>query len=113
MRYVNNEAVTQWSTLLGDTGVAHSVGYSVIEGDNALYIGIGLWQSSSSRQMPAVVALDKSTGNTLWTTVLGSGTSNHGGVRSCIMDGQDIVCAGYVNYEATGGFTDIIGYINI
>jgi len=102
VRYVNNEAVTQWSTLLGDTGVAHSVGYSVIEGDNALYIGIGLWQASSSRQMPAVVALDKSTGNTLWTTVLGSGTSNHGGVRSCIMDGQDIVCAGYVNYEATG-----------
>jgi len=102
VRYVNNEAVTQWSTLLGDTGVAHSVGYSVIEGDNALYIGIGLWQSSSSRQMPAVVALDKSTGNTLWTTVLGSGTSNHGGVRSCIMDGQDIVCAGYVNYEAWG-----------
>ena len=103
MRYVNNEAATQWSTILGDTGVAHSVGFSVIEGASAFYVGIGLWQSSTSRQMPAVVALDKATGNTLWTTVLGSGTTKHGGVRSCIMDGQEIVCAGYANYDSTGG----------
>jgi len=101
VRYVNNEAATQWSTILGDTGVAHSVGFSVIEGASAFYAGIGLWQSSTSRQMPAVVALDKATGNTLWTTVLGSGTTKHGGVRSCIMDGQEIVCAGYANYDST------------
>ena len=110
MRYVNNEAATQWSTILGDTGVAHSVGFSVIEGASAFYAGIGLWQSSTSRQMPAVVALDKATGNIIWTTVLGSGTRHHGGVRSCIMVGQkdkvvfeEIVCAGYVNSPSKGG----------
>ena len=103
MRYVNNEGATQWSTKLGASGKAHSVGYSVIEGANAFYVGIGLWQSSTKRQMPAVVALDKATGKIIWTTVLGSGTSKHGGVRSCIMDGQEIVCAGYVNYQSKGG----------
>ena len=32
MRYINNEAATQWSTLLGDSaGGSFSVGYSVTE----------------------------------------------------------------------------------
>ena len=104
MRYVDNEGATKWSTKLGASGKTYSVGYSVIEGARKFYVGIGLWQSSTKRQMPAVVALDKATGNTLWTTVLGSGTNKHGGVRSCIMDGQEIVCAGYANYDSTGGF---------
>ena len=52
---------------------------------------------------PAVVALDPATGDVKWTTVLGQGQAGHGGVRSCIMDGQEIVCAGYVN-ELSGGF---------
>ena len=52
---------------------------------------------------PAVVALDPTTGDVKWTTVLGQGQAGHGGVRSCIMDGQEIVCAGYVN-ELSGGF---------
>ena len=110
MRYVNNEGATQWSTKLGASGKTHSVGYSVIEGANAFYVGIGLWQSSTKRQMPAVVALDKATGKIIWTTVLGSGTRHHGGVRSCIMVGQkdkvvfeEIVCAGYVNSPSKGG----------
>ena len=110
MRYVNNEGATQWSTKLGASGKTHSVGYSVIEGANAFYVGIGLWQSSTKRQMPAVVALDKATGKIIWTTVLGSGTRHHGGVRSCIMVGkkdkvvfEEIVCAGYVNSPSKGG----------
>ena len=110
MRYVNNEGATQWSKKLGASGKTHSVGYSVIEGANAFYVGIGLWQSSTKRQMPAVVALDKATGKIIWTTVLGSGTRHHGGVRSCIMVGQkdkvvfeEIVCAGYVNSPSKGG----------
>ena len=53
---------------------------------------------------PAVVALDPATGTELWTKVLATGeTTGHGGVRSCIMDGADIVCAGYVR-ELSGGF---------
>ena len=52
--------------------------------------------------VPAVMALDTA-GNTLWTTVLGQGQTGHGGVRSCIMDSADVVCAGYVG-EATPGF---------
>ena len=50
--------------------------------------------------MPAVVALNPSTGAVLWTKVLTS--SSHGGVRSCIMDNTDIVCAGYRDYGTTG-----------
>ena len=117
MRRVDNEAATQWTTNIGDNGGGKfSVGYSVIEvrlmmqnrmtlttlpqGASALYVGIGLWQSSSSKQMPAVVALNPSTGAVLWTKVLTS--SNHGGVRSCIMDNTDIVCAGYINYGQKG-----------
>ena len=66
-----------------------------------------MWQKSSSVMVPAVVALDPGTGTTLWTTVLGSGTHldqlGHGGVRSCIMDSTDIVCAGYIG-EGSPGF---------
>ena len=59
-----------------------------------------MWQSSHMK--PAVAALDKSNGEILWTRVLGEGKSGHGGVRSCIMDGQDIVCVGYVKYAEPG-----------
>ena len=52
---------------------------------------------------PAVVSLDPATGTVLWTTVLGQGQSGHGGVRSCIMDNTDILCAGYVR-EGSPGF---------
>ena len=110
MRYVDNEGATKWSTKLGASGKTYSVGYSVIEGARKFYVGIGLWQSSTKRQMPAVVALDKATGNIIWTTVLGSGTRHHGGVSSCIMVGkkdkvvfEEIVCAGYVNSPSKGG----------
>ena len=51
---------------------------------------------------PAVIALDTG-GNILWTTLLAQGQPGHGGVRSCIMDNTDLVCAGYVD-EATPGF---------
>ena len=53
-------------------------------------MGIGLWQTD--KQIPAVVALDPSTGAVIWTRVLTS--ASHGGVRSCVMDSTDIVCAG-------------------
>ena len=42
-----------------------------MQGNNVLYAGVGLWQSSSNEQAPAVVALDPSTGEVLWTKVLG------------------------------------------
>ena len=50
-----------------------------------------------------MVALDPATGTVQWTTVLGAGQTGHGGVRSCIMDGTEIVCVGYVR-EQSGGF---------
>ena len=115
MRRVDNEAATQWTTNIGEGGGGKfSVGYSVIEvsslsrimritnlntqGPSALYVGIGLWQNN--KQMPAVAALNPSTGAVIWTKVLTS--NNHGGVRSCVMDNTDIVCAGYKNYGDTG-----------
>ena len=117
MRRVDNEATTQWTTNLGEGGAGEfSVGYSVVEvsskltkgslrfshplaqGPSALYVGIGLWQDN--KQMPAVAALNPSNGAVLWTKVLTS--NNHGGVRSCIMDNTDIVCAGYKDYGEKG-----------
>ena len=50
-----------------------------------------------------VAALDPVTGAVLWTKLLDEGQSGHGGVRSCIMDGEEIVCAGYVGNEESGG----------
>jgi len=103
VRYVDNDANTQWSRLLGSgASGTFNVGFSVIEGNNVLYAGVGLWQSSSNQQAPAVVALDPSTGEVLWTKVLGEGKSGHGGVRSCIMDNTDIVCVGYFEYSSYG-----------
>ena len=51
---------------------------------------------------PAVIGLDTG-GNILWTTLLAQGQAGHGGVRSCIMDNTDLVCAGNVG-EDTPGF---------
>ena len=75
----------------------------LLQGSSALYAGLGLWQKNSSLMAPAVVSLDPTTGSVVWTRVLGQGQAGHGGVRSCIMDGSDIVCAGYVR-EGSGGF---------
>merc|ERR1719325_245717 len=104
VRAVDNEAATRWTTKLGDNGNGkYSVGYSVIEGSTALYAGVGLWSADTgNKQKAAVVALDKQTGAVLWTRVLGAAQAQHGGARSCVMDGADIVCAGYVRYGQTG-----------
>merc|ERR1719433_1829136 len=102
IRAVDNAAATLWTAQLGDdhqqsSQNSYSVGLSVVEGGGSLYAGVGLWQQASSQQAPAVMSLNPATGAVLWTTVLGQGQSGHGAVRSCIMDGSEIVCAGYVN----------------
>ena len=74
----------------------------VVNPSSALYAGVALWSSSSSRAQPAVVALNPSTGAVIWTKRLATGQSGHGGVRSCIMDGSDIVCVGYVAHNEPG-----------
>jgi len=107
IRAVDSEATTLWTTQLGDdhqqsSQSSYSVGYSVVEGGGSLYAGLGLWQQSSSKQAPAVISLNPATGAVLWTTVLGVGKSGHGGVRSCIMDGSELVCAGYVKDTEPG-----------
>jgi len=108
IRAVDNNAATLWTTQLGDdhkqsSKSSYSVGYSVVEGGGSLYAGLGLWQKSSSQQAPAVISLNPGTGAVGWTTVLGQGQSGHGGVRSCIMDGQEeIVCVGYLAYAEPG-----------
>jgi hypothetical protein len=106
IRAVDNSAETKWTTLLGEEHSlfrgSYSVGFSLIEGDNLLYAGVGLWQKSQNHMVPAVVALDTNTGDVIWTTKLGQGQSGHGGVRSCIRDNNDIVCAGYVGNSEPG-----------
>ena len=75
----------------------------MLQGSSALYAGVGLWSADTgNKQKAAVVALDKQTGAVLWTRVLGAAQAQHGGARSCVMDGADIVCAGYVRYGQTG-----------
>ena len=59
-----------------------------------------------------MAALDKTNGEILWTRVLGEGKSGHGGVRSCIMDDGDIVCAGYVGNSQPGVFIDTTKIVN-
>ena len=107
IRAVDNTAGTLWTAQLGDdhkqsSKSSYSVGYSVVEGSGALYAGLGLWQKSSSQQVPAVISLNPGTGAVVWTSLLGQGQSDHGGVRSCIMDGQEIVCVGYLAYAEPG-----------
>ena len=63
--------------------------------DGVLYVGFGRWQHGGllhNGMAPAVAALDPATGAVLWTKLLGEGQSGHGGVRSCIMDGETVDC---------------------
>ena len=50
---------------------------------------------------PTVIALDAGTGSEVWRKVLDSQPMN-GGVRGIIMDGNRIICTGYVNNEDPG-----------
>ena len=50
---------------------------------------------------PAVVALDTETGDIVWIKVLDS-QPKHGGVRGVIIDGERIICTGYVNSPEPG-----------
>ena len=107
IRAVDSEANTLWTKQIGDThqqssSSSYSVGLSLVEGGDSLYAGLGLWQRSSSLQAPAVVSLDPVTGSVNWVTVVGQGQSGHGAVRSCIMDGREVVCAGYVASSQPG-----------
>ena len=107
IRAVDSGANTLWTTKLGEdhkssSKNAYSVGFSVVQDGESLYAGAGLWEKVSNRQAPAVAKLDRSTGSVLWTTMMRS-QSGHGGVRSCIMDGQDVVCVGYAA-SAQAGF---------
>ena len=108
IRAVDINGETVWTTLLGEKhsgvyGAAYSVGFSIIEGNGLLFAGVGLWQKEANQMVPGVVALEPATGEVVWTTMLGQGQSGNGGVRSCILDNNDVVCAGYVN-EGSGGF---------
>ena len=46
-------------------------------------------------------SLDVATGNVIWTKVLDS-QPKHGGVRGLIIDGEKIICTGYVNSPSPG-----------
>ena len=50
---------------------------------------------------PAVLALDSTTGDVIWTKVIDS-HPKHGGVRGVIVDGERIICTGYVNSPEPG-----------
>jgi len=106
VRKIDNEGKTVWSTKIGDSHKngkqkAYSNGFSIHEDSGFLYIGIGLWQKSKSYEKPAVAALDVNTGNVEWTKVLDS-QPKHGGVRGLILDGDKIICTGYVDSSQPG-----------
>ena len=48
-----------------------------------------------------MLALDLATGNVVWTKALNS-QPKHGGVRGLIVDGDKIICTGYVNSPSPG-----------
>ena len=64
-------------------------------------MGAGLWQKDSNNMKPSVLALDTTTGDVIWTKTLDS-HSNHGGVRGIIIDGQRVICTGYVDSPEPG-----------
>ena len=98
IRAVDNDGETVWTTLLGEK--KYSVGFSIIEGDGLLFAGVGLWQGN--QMVAGVVALEPATGEVVWTTMLGQGQSGNGGVRSCILDQTELVCAGYLGNAEPG-----------
>jgi len=53
------------------------------------------------KMKPAVLALDAATGSIIWTKVMSS-HPKHGGVRGLIVDGERIICTGYVNNQVPG-----------
>ena len=107
IRAVDINGETVWTTLLGEKhsgvyGAAYSVGFSIIEGNGLLFAGVGLWQKEANQMVPGVVALEPATGEVVWTTMLGQGQSGNGGVRSCILDQTELVCAGYLGNAEPG-----------
>jgi len=103
---IDNNGANVWSTKIGDAHKtankkSYSIGFAIDQDAGFLYIGIGLWKKSSSLQKPAVVALDAATGTVVWTKMLSS-QPKHGGVRGLIVDGQRLICTGYVNNPEAG-----------
>merc|ERR1739844_89683 len=110
VRRVDNEGTTVWSSLFGgdlenDRREKFSVGFSVAQdptNPERLYIGAGIWNDDDNHMKPAVLALETSTGKLIWSWISTS-SSKHGGVRGVIVDGERIICTGYV-HSPEGGF---------
>jgi len=110
VRRVDNEGTTVWSALFGgdlenDRKEKFSVGFSVAQdptNPERLYIGAGIWNDDDNHMKPAVLALETSTGKLIWSWISTS-SSKHGGVRGVIVDGERIICTGYV-HSPEGGF---------
>jgi len=110
VRRVDNEGTTVWSALFGaDVGNERkekfSVGFSVAQdptNPERLYIGAGIWNDDDNHMKPAVLALETSTGKLIWSWI-STDSSKHGGVRGVIVDGERIICTGYV-HSPEGGF---------
>ena len=62
-------------------------------------MGAGLWDSGLQR--PAILALETSTGNQVWSWVSTS-HANHGAVRGVIVDGSRIISTGYIKSPQAG-----------
>ena len=66
-----------------------------------VYVGAGLWNANGNKMEPAVMAMDATSGNVLWTWTA-SAYPGHGGVRSVIMDNNRIICTGYISHSQPG-----------
>merc|ERR1719228_3238976 len=103
LRRVDNDGNTVWTTRIGEScphGLEEcNVGFSVAVTDNMLYAGVGL--ASGGKMKPAVLALSVADGSEAWRLVLDSGTG-HGGVRSVVLDGDDLLCTGYTDAQESG-----------
>jgi len=103
LRRVNNDGNTVWTTRIGEScppGLEEcNVGFSVAVSDTVLYAGVGL--ASGGKMKPAVLALNVADGSEAWRVVLEPG-SGHGGVRSVVVDGEDLLCTGYTDAPDSG-----------
>jgi len=107
VKRADNNGNTVWATKVGQSsssGTAYSAGYSIIQDDidsSKVYVGAGLWNANGNKMEPAVMAMDATSGNVLWTWTA-SAYPGHGGVRSVIMDNGRVICTGYISNSQAG-----------
>jgi len=95
---VDTEGNKVWSQKIGTQLCA---AHTVVEVGNNVIVGGGLYKASTGKMQATLMALDSTTGSTVWTTSLDH--SGHGAIRGVVLDGASLVATGFVGNNE-GGF---------